>query len=46
LIEPQLLACLPRENQMAVMNRIERAAVDADFSHSNRFFIRAAKIDI
>jgi hypothetical protein len=31
---------------MAVMNRIERAAVDADFFHSKRFFVRADKIDI
>jgi len=29
-----------------VMNRIERAAIDADFAHSNRFFVRTAEIDI
>jgi hypothetical protein len=31
---------------MPVMNRIECAAVDADFAHSNRFFIRTVGIDI
>ena len=30
-VEPEFLARLPAENQMAVMNRIERTAVDAYF---------------
>lgn len=46
LIETKLLARLLPQNQMPVMNRIERSAVDADFSHSNRFFVRAPGIDI
>jgi hypothetical protein len=37
---------LPPKNQMAVMNRIEGSAVDANFCHSNRFFVRTVKIDI
>ena len=46
LIKPKFFARLAAKNQMAVMNRIERAAIDADFAHSNRFFVRTAEIDI
>ena len=33
-LELQRLQCLAREDQMRVMNRIERAAVDADLLHA------------
>jgi len=46
LVEPKFFARLSGKNQMAVMNRIERSAVDTDFSHSNRFFVRTVSIDI